>query len=190
MVEIYNTRIDEVKVLYPKVFEDNRGSFMELYNYRALMENGIVHKFVQDNLSTSKQWVLRGVHTQIKHPQAKLITCLHGAIFDVAVDCRTTSPTFGKWYGETLSADNHKQIYLPAGVAHGYFALEDSTVYMKVDTHYTPGDEIGFRWDDVEVGVKWPIPEGINPIFADKDIHWKCFREMIADLTTLRNNQE
>ena len=188
MIDVQNTRLEDVKVFCPKVYGDNRGSFMELYNHKALSDFGITGLFVQDNLSTSQRGVLRGVHTQIKYPQSKIVTCLQGAIFDVAVDCRLDSPTFGMWYGEILSAGNRKQLYIPVGVAHGFLALEYTVVYMKVSTHYVPGDEIGFRWDDNGVGIKWPIPEDMTLTFADKDLHWKGFREMIAELTSLRNN--
>lgn len=179
MIKYYNTNIDGVKVLCLNTFKDNRGSFMELWNNQHLKEIGIHDTFVQDNLSTSKTGVLRGVHTQLKYPQAKIVSCLNGMIFDVAVDCRIDSITYGKWHGEILSAENHKQLYLPAGVAHGFLAITDSLVHMKVSTHYIPGDEIGFIWNDKTIGIEWPsIKE--NFIFALKDLQWKSFNEMMA----------
>lgn len=178
-MKIYDTRVEGVKVLRPKVFEDNRGSFMELWNEEVLKRNGVESNFVQDNISTSVTGVLRGVHTQFRFPQAKIVSCLKGIIFDVAVDCRIDSPTFGKWYGELLSAENKRQIYLPEGVAHGFLTLENAMVHMKVTTHYTPGDEIGFKWDDPKIGISWPIPVGMELIFADKDLQWGDFDGLI-----------
>lgn len=183
MIKQLDTPIIGVKVLCPEVFGDNRGTFMELWNNRVLRDIGIKNLFVQDNISMSVKGVLRGVHTQRKFPQAKIVSCLNGKIFDVAVDCRTGSLTFGKWYGEMLSAQNHKQLYLPTGVAHGFLTLEDAMVHMKVTTHYVPGDEIGFRWDDETIGISWPIPKEMNLIFADKDLQWPDFNEMIVQMT-------
>lgn len=185
-MEIHSTNIDGVKVLCPRTFADNRGSFQELWNERELAAVGINDNFVQDNLSTSVKGVIRGVHTQIKFPQAKVVACLQGSIFDVAVDCRKSSPTYGKWHGEILTSENHKQFYLPAGVAHGFLTLEDAMVYMKVTTHYTPGDEIGFKWNDENVGIDWPIPSGMELIFAEKDLKWKGFDEAMEELMKLR----
>lgn len=182
------TNVVGVQVLCPKLFGDNRGSFMELWNVTQLKQVGIDEVFVQDNVSTSIKGVLRGVHTQIKYPQAKIVACLQGQIFDVAVDCRVDSPSYGMWHGEILSGENHKQIYIPAGVAHGFLTLEDAMVYMKVTTHYTPGDEIGFLWNDPDVGIKWPIAEIVDLIFADKDLQWKSFQDMMSELTELRQN--
>lgn len=181
-----DTCVMGVKVLCPPFFGDNRGSFMELCNQKSLDDIGIEDHFVQDNISTSQKGVLRGVHTQIKFPQAKIVACLKGSIFDVAVDCRQDSPSYGKWFGEILSEENHKQLYLPAGVAHGFLALEDTMVYMKVSTHYTPGDEIGFAWNDGDVGISWPIPHGMKLTFAEKDLKWKSFKDAMSDLNSYR----
>ena len=177
-MKVYNTRVDGVKVLCPKVFGDNRGLFMELWNKCVLEDAGIYDTFVQDNISTSLRGVLRGVHTQLLYPQAKIVSCLKGIIYDVAVDCRKDSPTFGKWYGELLTEENRRQMYLPAGVAHGFLTLENAMVYMKVTTHYTPGDEIGFKWDDPMVDISWPVPKGMNLVFAEKDLKWAAFEDM------------
>ncbi len=185
-MECNATNIEGVRVLCPCAFVDNRGSFMELWNEKVLAKVGINDNFVQDNLSTSVKGVLRGVHTQIKYPQSKIVACLQGSIFDVAVDCRVASPTFGKWHGELLTGENCKQLYLPKGVAHGFLTLEDAMVYMKVSTHYTPGDEIGFKWDDEKVGIDWPIPSDMELIFADKDLMWKGFEGAMEDLKRLR----
>lgn len=183
MIKQFDTPIIGVKVLSPDVFGDNRGSFMELWNNQVLRDVGIKDLFVQDNISTSVKGVLRGVHTQRDFPQAKIVSCLSGEIFDVAVDCRTGSSTFGKWYGEILSFQNRKQLYLPPGVAHGFLALDDAMVHMKVTTHYVPGDEIGFRWDDETIGISWPISKEMDLIFADKDLQWPDFNEMVVQMT-------
>lgn len=182
------TNVVGVQVLCPKLFGDNRGSFMELWNVTQLKQVGIDEVFVQDNVSTSIKGVLRGVHTQIKYPQAKIVACLQGQIFDVAVECRVDSPSYGMWHGEFLSGENRKQLYIPAGVAHGFLTLEDAMVYMKVTTHYVPGDEIGFRWDDANVNIAWPIPGNMKLTFAEKDLTWKNFKGMMDELTILRQN--
>ena len=187
-MKIQETKIVDVRVLCPKVFGDNRGSFMEIWNEHELKQIGISDVFVQDNIYTSVKGVLRGVHTQIKFPQAKIVSCFQGKIYDVVVDCRVGSPSYGMWHGEILSGENHKQIYIPAGVAHGFLTLEDAMVYMKVTTHYTPGDEIGFLWNDPDVDIKWPIAESVDLIFADKDLQWKSFQDMMSELTELRQN--
>ncbi len=184
-MNIFSTRVEGVKVLCPKVFSDDRGSFMELWNKKVLSEAGIEEQFVQDNISTSSKGVLRGVHTQLFFPQAKIVSCLKGMIYDVAVDCRRNSPTYGKWYGELLTEENRRQMLLPAGVAHGFLTLENAMVHMKVTTHYTPGDEIGFRWNDDMVNISWPIPVGMDLIFADKDLQWKGFDEMMSIIDTI-----
>lgn len=183
MLKQIDAPIKGVKVFCPDVFGDNRGSFMELWNNQVLRESGVEDVFVQDNISTSVKGVLRGVHTQRSFPQAKIVSCLSGKIFDVAVDCRKGSSTFGQWHGEILSAQNRKQLYLPSGVAHGFLALEDAMVHMKVTTHYVPGDEIGFRWDDETIGISWPISKELELIFADKDLRWPGFNDMVDQIT-------
>lgn len=185
-MEISTVKIKDAKVLTPQLFTDTRGDFMELYNQNALSREGIHDVFVQDNISSSIKGVLRGVHTQLKWPQAKIVACLKGDIFDVIVDCRAESPTFGFWHGELLTAENHKQLYIPQGVAHGYYALSDATILMKVTTHYTPGDEIGFRWDDESIGIDWPLDYNLEPILAEKDKNWGSFKDMMEMLSQYR----
>lgn len=184
-MEHKDTCIDGVKVLCPKVFGDKRGSFMELWNEATLAEVGIKDVFVQDNISTSVRGVLRGVHTQLRFPQAKIVACLEGEIWDVAVDMRPGSKTFGKWHGELLSAENRRQLYLPEGVAHGFLTMADATVWMKVATHYTPGDEIGFRWDDPTVGIDWPRMDG-ELTLAEKDLIWDGFAKAMEKVKQYR----
>lgn len=185
-MDISTVKIKDAKVLTPQLFTDTRGDFMELYNQNTLNKEGIRDVFVQDNISSSIKGVLRGVHTQLKWPQAKIVACLKGAIWDVIVDCRAESPTFGNWYGAFLTADNHKQLYVPQGVAHGYYALSEATILMKVTTHYTPGDEIGFKWDDEKIGIEWPLTDALEPILAEKDKNWGSFNEMMKLLEKSR----
>jgi len=185
-MDITPVNIKDAKILTPQLFTDTRGDFMELYNQNTLNKEGIRDVFVQDNISSSIKGVLRGVHTQLKWPQAKIVACLKGAIWDVIVDCRAESPTFGNWYGTFLTADNHKQLYVPQGVAHGYYALSDATILMKVTTHYTPGDEIGFKWDDESIGIEWPLESNSEPILAEKDRNWGSFDDMISKLKLYR----
>lgn len=185
MTKCNETNINGGKIICPEVYTDNRGTFMELWNEQKYREFGINDLFIQDNISKSKKGVLRGVHTQLNFPQSKIVCCRDGKIFDVAVDCRKDSPTFGKWHGEILSAENNKQMYLPSGVAHGFLALEDAVVLMKVTTHYTAGDEIGFIWNDKTVNIEWPEMD-CKYIFAEKDLNWKPFEEMMEQIKGVR----
>ena len=185
-MDIFPVNIKDSKILIPQLFTDTRGNFMEFYNENTLNKEGIKDVFVQDNISSSVKGVLRGVHTQLKYPQSKIVSCLKGTIWDVLVDCRIGSPTFGNWYGEYLTADNRKQLYIPQGVAHGYYVLSDATILMKVTTHYTPGDEIGFKWNDKEIGIKWPLTDALEPILAEKDKNWGSFNEMMKLLEKSR----
>ena len=155
--------IPEVILIEAKAFSDNRGFFMESYQESSFIKNGIDDKFVQDNFSHSTKGVLRGLHYQ-KNPkaQAKLVTALRGEIFDVGVDIRKGSPTYGKWVGEILSEKNHKLLYVPEGFAHGFLVLsEEADVLYKVNQEYSPENEKGIRWNDPEVDIKWPIEQPI-----------------------------
>ncbi|MCD6319804.1 MAG: dTDP-4-dehydrorhamnose 3,5-epimerase [Candidatus Desulfofervidaceae bacterium] len=160
-----------VILIEPKVFSDERGFFMEVYKSKDFATFGITDQFVQDNHSCSAKGVLRGLHYQ-KHPmaQTKLVRCIKGAIFDVAVDIRKGSPTYGKWVGVTLSADNKKMLYIPVGFAHGFFTLEDETeVIYKVSNFYSPENECGIIWNDPQIGIRWP---SLNPILSERDKKW------------------
>lgn len=165
--------IEGLKVIEPAVFGDARGYFMETYNYNDFAEAGIDCKFVQDNQSASKKGVLRGLHFQINYPQDKLVRVVNGEVFDVAVDLREGSKTFGKWYGVVLSAENKKQFFVPKGFAHGFVVLSDYAEFCyKVTDFYHPNDEGGIIWNDPEVGVEWPMPEGMTAeelLLSDKD---------------------
>ena len=165
--------INGLKVIEPAVFGDSRGYFMETYNYNDFAEAGIDCQFVQDNQSASKKGVLRGLHFQINHPQDKLVRVVSGEVFDVAVDLREGSETFGKWFGILLSAENKKQFFVPKNFAHGFIVLSDYAEFCyKVTDFYHPNDEGGILWNDETIGVEWPLPEGMtaeNLILSDKD---------------------
>lgn len=164
-------QIPEVIRIEPHVIKDNRGFFLESYHKSRFAENGIAEEFVQDNHSQSKYGVLRGLHYQKKpHAQGKLVRALRGAIFDVAVDIRRHSPTFGRWVGETLSAENRVMLYIPAGFAHGFCALENDTeVHYKTTAIYSPQHDAGLFWDDPEIGVRWPDIDGVY-LLSEKDL--------------------
>lgn len=163
------TAIPDVLVLRPKVFGDARGFFFESFNSRDFQEvTGLQVDFVQDNHSRSAKKVLRGLHYQIQHPQGKLVRVVQGTVFDVAVDLRKSSPTFGKWVGETLSADNHKQLWVPPGFAHGFLVLSDSAEFLyKTTDYWYPEHERSLLWNDPTVRVEWPVD--FQPQLATKD---------------------
>lgn len=149
--------ISGLYIIEPKVFGDERGYFMETYNEKDMEEAGLTMKFVQDNQSSSTKGVLRGLHYQIKHPQGKLVRVIRGTVFDVAVDIREGSETYGRWYGLVLSEENKKQFYVPEGFAHGYFVLSDTAEFCyKCTEFYHPGDDGGIAWNDPNIGIKWP----------------------------------
>lgn len=165
--------IEGLKIITPQVFGDARGYFMETYNYNDFKEAGIDCVFVQDNQSASKRGVLRGLHFQIEHPQDKLVRVIKGEVYDVAVDLRQGSPTFGKWYGVLLSEENKKQFFIPKNFAHGFLVLSEYAEFCyKCTDFYHPGDEGGLIWNDSEIGVEWPVPEGMEIILSDKDTKW------------------
>ena len=172
-----------LKVITPAVYGDNRGYFMESYNYNDFAAAGIDCTFVQDNQSASKKGVLRGLHFQIDYPQDKLVRVIKGEVFDVAVDLRKGSETFGKWFGVVLSEENKKQFFIPKNFAHGFLVLSDYAEFCyKVTDFYHPNDEGGMIWNDPEIGIKWPMPEGMTEkdlIFSDKDTKWGGIKEYV-----------
>lgn len=172
------TDIEGVYIIDTKVFGDNRGYFMETYNYEQFKEAGLDMVFVQDNQSKSRKGVLRGLHFQKNHPQGKLVRATKGEVFDVAVDLRKDSKTYGKWVGVVLSEENKKQFYIPEGFAHGFVVLSDEAEFCyKCTELYHPEDEGGLAWNDSDVNVEWPI-EGIDElIFSEKDKKWKGLKE-------------
>lgn len=166
-----DTRIPEVKIFEPKVFGDSRGFFLESFNARKFSEalGGLQVEFVQDNHSRSAANVLRGLHLQVQKPQGKLVRVVSGAVFDVAVDVRPGSPTFGQWVGEVLSADNHKQLWIPAGFAHGFCVLSEQADFLyKTTDYWYPEYERSISWNDPEIGINWPL-QG-QPIVSAKDM--------------------
>ena len=163
------TEIQGLLVIEPKIFGDNRGYFMETYNYKDFAAAGLDMAFVQDNQSKSRKGVLRGLHFQKKNPQGKLIRVVSGEVYDVAVDLRKSSDTFGKWFGITLSSENKKQLYVPEGFAHGFLVLSDTAEFAyKCTRFYDPDDEGGLLWNDPDLGIDWPM-EGINVVLSEKD---------------------
>ena len=172
------TGIEDMFVVEPTVFEDNRGYFMETFQENDFKEAGHDLTFVQDNQSKSTKGVLRGLHLQLKYPQGKLVRVIKGEVFDVGVDLRGDSPTYGKWYGEILSEENKKQLYIPPKFAHGFLVLSDEAEFLYKCTEFYHGeDESGIRWDDEDIAIDWPL-DGIDEIIlSDKDKEWKSFKD-------------
>ena len=164
------TSIDGVIIVEPTAFGDSRGYFMETYQKEDFIKGGITVDFVQDNQSMSTKGVLRGLHFQKQFSQSKLVRCLRGAVFDVAVDLRPGSETYGKWEGVVLSAENKKQFFIPKNFAHGFLVLSDEAEFVyKVDDFYHPNDEGGLMWNDPDIAIEWPIEEGMEIKLSDKD---------------------
>ena len=182
-ITVETCEIEGIKVITPTVFPDERGYFMETYHYEAYKEAGIDQVFVQDNESASKKGVLRGLHFQINFPQDKLVRVLSGKVFDVAVDLRKGSPTFGKWFGVVLSAENKKQFFVPKNFAHGFLVLSDSAVFAyKCTDFYHGNDEGGIAFDDPDIGIVWPMPDGMTAedlIISEKDKKWPGFKDYL-----------
>ena len=186
--------IEGLCIIEPAVHGDNRGYFMETYNQNDMHEAGLDMVFVQDNQSMSVKGVLRGLHFQKQYAQGKLVRVIKGAVFDVAVDLRKGSATFGKWYGVELTAENHKQFYIPEGFAHGFLVLSDAAEFCyKCTDFYHPGDEGGLAWNDPAIGICWPQVEGEYPgdasaqgytlkdgtplNLSEKDQNWACLAD-------------
>ena len=177
-IKVTKCEIDGLCVIEPTVFKDERGYFVETYNQNDFKEAGLGMVFVQDNQSMSVKGVLRGLHFQKQYPQGKLVRCIRGAVFDVAVDLRSGSNTYGKWFGVELTADNKKQFYIPEGFAHGFIVLSDEAEFAdKCTDFYHPGDEGGILWSDPEIGIEWPIEDGVELIISDKDKKWPGIKE-------------
>ena len=170
--------IEGLYVIEPTVFKDERGYFVETYNQNDMKEAGLDMVFVQDNQSMSTRGVLRGLHFQKQFPQGKLVRVVRGKVFDVAVDLRSDSKTYGKWFGVELSAENMKQFYIPEGFAHGFLVLSDEAEFCyKCTDFYHPGDEGGLAWNDPEIGVEWPVEEVVDLIISEKDQKWKGLKD-------------
>lgn len=181
-ITVETCEIEGLKMITPAVFGDARGYFMETYHEEDFRNAGIDATFVQDNQSASIRGVLRGLHFQKNFPQGKLVRVIKGEVFDVAVDLREGSKTFGKWHGVLLSEENKKQFYIPGGFAHGFLVLSEYAEFCyKCTEFYHPEDEGGLKYDDADIGVKWPIPEGMELIMSDKDKAWKGIREYVDE---------
>ena len=193
-IKVTKAPIEGLYIIEPTVHGDSRGYFMETYNQRDMEVAGLDMVFVQDNQSMSKKGVLRGLHFQKQYPQGKLVRVFEGAVFDVAVDLRKDSPTYGQWYGEILSAENKKQFYISEGFAHGFLVLSETAEFLyKVTDFYRPGDESGLAWNDPEIGIEWPqvtgtyrgnadsegysLEDGTPLILSEKDKYWKGLSE-------------
>ncbi|MGO8676088.1 MAG: dTDP-4-dehydrorhamnose 3,5-epimerase [Limisphaerales bacterium] len=175
-MNIKTCELEGLLIIQPKVFGDARGFFMETWNEREYRQHGLEGQFVQDNLSLSRRGTLRGLHFQNPHPQAKLLQVLQGEVFDVAVDIRRSSSTFGRWYGLVLSAENKLQFFVPPGFAHGFAVLSDTALFhYKCSDFYSPSDESGVRWDDPEIGIRWPLSE---PLLSPRDAKALRLREL------------
>ncbi len=175
-MKIIETDLPGVLILEPKVFGDERGFFMESWNAGRYAEAGLPDRFVQDNLSFSRHGVLRGLHFQNPQPQGKLVSVLQGEVFDVAVDIRVGSPTFGRWTGVTLSAENKRQLYVPEDFAHGFVVTSDAALFFyKCTDYYAPASEGTVLWDDPEIGIEWPLD---SPTLSEKDRAAPTLREV------------
>ncbi len=182
--KIENLEIEGVFTVEPTVFGDERGYFMETYNENDFKAEGIDLKFVQDNQSRSHRGVLRGLHFQYTQPQGKLVRVIKGEVYDVAVDLRSDSPTYGKWLGVTLSEENKKQLFIPKGFAHGFLVLSDIAEFVyKCTDFYNPDDEGGIQWNDPDIAIDWPIEDiGLdNLVFSEKDQGWKRLKDTPVD---------
>lgn len=169
-MKITETSIPDVKIIEPKVFGDERGFFMETWNEKAFREAGIDATFVQDNHSRSVKNTLRGLHYQIKQPQGKLVRVTRGEVFDVAVDLRTNSPTFGQWVGEYLSEENNRMLWVPPGFAHGFLVTSDTADFQyKCTDIYAPEHERSIHWADKELAIDWPLDINSEPLVSEKD---------------------
>ena len=181
-MRVIPTAIEGVKIIEPVVYADERGHFFQIFHAQQYAAAGLPSEFVQDNESLSKRNVLRGLHLQLRKPQGKLVGVVSGEIWDVAVDIRRDSPTFGKWVGETLSEANRKQLYIPPGCAHGFCVLSDiAIVHYKCTTFYDPGDEVGIAYDDPALAIPWPVTQ---PLLSPKDQRNMPWAEFVARLSS------
>lgn len=177
-MKFIETDIADVKILEPAVFGDERGFFMETFRTDEFVRQTGAKPFVQDNHSKSAQGILRGLHYQLEHTQGKLVRVVSGAVFDVAVDMRQSSPTFGRWVGVELSAENKRQLWVPEGFAHGFYVLTESAEFVyKCTDYYHPQSEASLLWNDSTVGIDWPLVNGAAPKLSAKDLNGLAFAE-------------
>ena len=177
-MKIIDTDIADVKIIEPAVYGDERGFFLESWNKESFEKNGLPTHFVQDNHSRSSQGILRGMHYQTEHTQGKLVRVTAGAVFDVAVDLRESSATFGKWVGVELSATNHRMLWVPEQFAHGFYVMTEYADFLyKCTDLYSPDHDQSMLWDDPEVEIEWPLVNGAAPILSEKDANAKSFAD-------------
>ena len=175
-MEVVTTNLCGVLLIKPRVFRDARGFFMESFQQKRYAEAGIDMPFVQDNHAHSRKNTLRGLHFQLRQPQGKLVAVSHGSVFDVVVDIRPGSQSFGAWFGAELSEENQHQVWIPPGLAHGYCVLSEyADFYYKCTEYYIPNDEAGILWNDPDLKINWPVE---NPILSEKDMQWPLFRDI------------
>ena len=175
-MKVFDTFLKGVRIIEPDVFGDSRGYFMETYHQERYMEFGLERNFAQDNLSYSRRGTLRGLHYQLPHAQAKLVQVIMGEVFDVMVDIRRGSPTFGQWHGEDLSQMNKRQVYIPEGFAHGFCVISEMALVMyKCSDFYSPDCEGGIHWSDRDLGIDWPAKE---PIVSTKDSRYPSLKDL------------
>ena len=177
MIKVKSTSIEGFLVIEPNCFKDERGFFLETYQEDIYKAVGITEKFVQDNQSRSMKGVIRGMHFQVNRPQAQIVTIMRGSVFDVGVDLRQNSPTFGKWHGVELSDSGQRQVYMAPGIAHGFCVLSDlADLHYKVSRFYEPDDECGMVWNDSEVNIDWP---SITPLIHQRDATYQSLSQLI-----------
>ena len=177
-MNVVDTKIPDLKVIEPKVFGDDRGFFMETFRQSVMDELTGGKPFVQDNHSKSKQGILRGLHYQLVNPQGKLVRVIQGEVYDVAVDMRKNSPTFGQWEGVVLSAENKRMFWVPEGFAHAFYVISDTAEFVyKCTDYYNPEHERSLLWNDSELNISWPLIDGKEPLLSDKDSNGTPFSE-------------
>jgi dTDP-4-dehydrorhamnose 3,5-epimerase len=175
-MNIIPVNLPDVMLIDPRIFKDQRGYFLETFQGQRYAEHGLGAQYVQDNLSFSHRGVVRGLHYQLKKPQGKLVMVIQGEVNDLVVDIRLGSPTFGRWSKNTLSSENHRQLYVPPGFAHGFAVTSETAIVLyKVTDYYNPGDEYGIRWNDPDLGIDWPLTVAI---LSDKDSVFPCLKDV------------
>jgi|SRR5580704_13619186 dTDP-4-dehydrorhamnose 3,5-epimerase len=178
LVKFQNTPLKDVVLIEPQVFGDDRGFFLETWQAEKFAAAGIDATFVQDNQSRSTQWTLRGLHFQVEHTQGKLVRVTAGSVFDVMVDLRRSSPSFGKWWGIELTAENHRMLWVPKGLAHGILVTSESADFLyKCTDLYSPAHERTLKWNDSALAINWPLPKGLSPKLSAKDASGMTFAD-------------
>jgi len=186
MIKVKSTSLEGFLVIEPNCYKDSRGFFLETYQEDIYKAAGIKDKFVQDNQSRSIKGVIRGMHFQVNRPQAQIVTIMRGAVFDVGVDLRQNSPTFGRWHGVELSDTGQRQVYMAPGIAHGFCVLSDlADLHYKVSRFYDPDDECGMVWNDSEVNIDWPL---IAPLIHQRDANYQSLSQLIDSHKLPHNN--